>query len=118
MKKGDTPAQNRIDKKIFENLCFLQCTESEIAGVFDVDEDTLETWIKKTYNMRFSEVFKRKSASGKMSVRRAQFRLAENNATMAIWLGKQYLGQTDKVENQVDIQGIEIVADIPSKEDE
>ena len=27
-----------------------------------------------------------------------QFKLAEKSATMAIWLGKQYLGQTDKAE--------------------
>lgn len=34
-----------------------------------------------------------------MSLRRAQMKLAESgNATMLIWCGKQYLGQTDKVE--------------------
>lgn len=27
--------QKEIDKKIFENLCGLQCTLEEIAGVFD-----------------------------------------------------------------------------------
>jgi hypothetical protein len=31
-----------------------------------------------------------------MSLRRYQFDLAENNATMAIWLGKQWLGQKDE----------------------
>ena len=31
-------------------------------------------------------------------------RLAENNATMAIWLGKQYLNQTDKPEESVDAE--------------
>ena len=31
-------------------------------------------------------------------------RLAENNATMAIWLGKQYLGQTDKPEESIDAE--------------
>ena len=31
-------------------------------------------------------------------MRRIQFRLAETNAGMAIWLGKQYLGQTEKIE--------------------
>lgn len=33
-----------------------------------------------------------------MSLRRTQFKLAEKNPTMAIWLGKQYLGQRDNVE--------------------
>ena len=33
-------------------------------------------------------------------MRRSQFRLAEKNATMAIWLGKQYLGQKDTVDEE------------------
>jgi hypothetical protein len=32
-----------------------------------------------------------------MSLRRTQFRLAEKSAAMAIFLGKQYLGQSDNV---------------------
>ena len=35
------------------------------------------------------------SAGGKRSLRRYQFDLAKTNATMAIWLGKQWLNQTD-----------------------
>jgi hypothetical protein len=30
-----------------------------------------------------------------------QFKLAEKNASMAIWLGKQYLGQKDQVETTI-----------------
>lgn len=33
-----------------------------------------------------------------MSLRRTQFKLAEKNPTMAIFLGKQYLGQRDNIE--------------------
>ena len=33
-----------------------------------------------------------------MSLRRIQYKLAEKNATMALWLGKQYLGQKDTFE--------------------
>ena len=51
--------------------------------------------------MNFSEVFKEKSGLGKISLRRNQWRLAEKSATMAIWLGKQYLGQKDQVEASV-----------------
>lgn len=35
-----------------------------------------------------------------------QMRLAEKNASMAIFLGKQYLGQTDKVETVFDARNI------------
>ena len=98
MLKGDTPAQDRIDKKQFENLCGLQCTLLEICDFFDVEDDTLNSWCKKTYGTTFSEVFKLKRGKGKISLRRMQWKLAENNAAMAIFLGKQYLGQKDKIE--------------------
>lgn len=98
MLKGDTPAQDRIDKKQFESLCGLQCTLLEICDFFDVEDDTLNSWCKKTYGTTFSEVFKRKRGKGQISLRRMQWKLAEKNAAMAIFLGKQYLGQKDKIE--------------------
>ena len=98
MVKGDTPAQDRIDKKQFENLCGLQCTLLEICDFFDVEDDTLNSWCKKTYGTTFSEVFKLKRGKGQISLRRMQWKLAEKNAAMAIFLGKQYLGQKDKIE--------------------
>ena len=86
-----------IDQKMFENLCSLQCTLSDIAGVFDCCEDTIETWCKRTYKENFSDVYKKHSVKGKVSLRKSQFDLAKKNASMAIWLGKQYLGQSDTV---------------------
>ena len=86
------------DQKDFESLCALQCTKEEICGFFDVSDKTLENWCKRTYSEGFSEVFKKKRGKGKISLRRAQFRLAEKSASMAIWLGKQWLGQKDTVE--------------------
>ena len=98
MLKGDTPAQDRIDKKQFEILCGLQFTLLEICDFFDVEDDTLNSWCKKTYGTTFSEVFKLKRGKGQISLRRMQWKLAEKNPTMAIFLGKQYLGQKDKIE--------------------
>lgn len=90
--------RKEIDQKQFENLCGLQCTLEEICGWFDVCSDTLETWCKRTYKRSFSEVFAQKRGAGKISLRRSQWRLAEKNANMAIWLGKQYLDQKDHIE--------------------
>lgn len=108
-----------INKENFESLCNLQCTIEEIAGFFKVNRDTIDAWCKRTYNEGFSAVYKKYSQNGKISLRRNQFRLAEKNASMAIWLGKQYLGQTDKIElGQADEDKsfkIEMVA--PSEED-
>ena len=92
--------QIEINKEHFENLCNLQCTLNEIAGFFKCSPDTIENWCKRTYEEGFSDTYKRYSQNGKISLRRLQFKLAEKNASMAIWLGKQYLGQTDVITAQ------------------
>ena len=44
-----------------------------------------------------------------------QFKLAEKNPTMAIWLGKQYLGQKDTINTTTEgIQRVQIVDDLGS----
>lgn len=103
MVKGNTPAQDRIDQSKFEALCGIMCTKEEIADVFNVDADTLNAWCKKIYGETFSVVYKKKISNGKMSLRRYQFQQAKKNPTMAIWLGKQWLGQTDKIEANTNI---------------
>ena len=95
--------RKEIDQKQFENLCGLQCTLEEICGWFDVTDKTLDSWCKRTYHASFSEVFKKKRGAGKISLRRSQWQLAAKNASMAIWLGKQYLGQRDQIETTVAI---------------
>lgn len=94
--KGGRP-RKEIDQPTFEKLCEIQCTLEEIAGVLRVSEDTVERWCERTYEVGFADAYKKFSATGKTSLRRQQFELArKGNATMLIWLGKQYLGQTDK----------------------
>lgn len=87
--------RKEINEKLFENLCAIQCTEKEICAVLECCEDTLNAWCKRTYKMTFSDAYKSKKLFGKSSLRRTQFRLAEKSASMAIWLGKQYLDQKD-----------------------
>jgi hypothetical protein len=88
-----------IDKDIFEGLCRILCTKNDICDVFNCDEKTLTRWCKDNYNEGFSDVYKKKAAPGKVSLRRLQFKSAEEgNVTMQIWLGKQFLEQKDKQE--------------------
>lgn len=87
--------RKEIKQDDFEKLCALQCTEEEICAFFDVTDKTLASWCKRTYCKNFSEVFKEKRKIGHISLRRSQFRLAEKSATMAIFLGKNYLNQRD-----------------------
>lgn len=93
--------RKEIDKKQFENLCGLQCTKEEICAFFEITDKTLDGWCKRTYNMSFSDVFREKRGIGRISLRRSQFELAKKNAAMAIWLGKQYLSQSDQAKIEV-----------------
>lgn len=90
----------KIDKTEFQKLCGLLCTLEEIASWFNCSEDTIENFCKREYSARFSDIYKKYSAVGKISLRRNQMRLSETNASMAIFLGKQYLGQTDASRNK------------------
>lgn len=86
-----------LSQKDFEQLCGLQCTKEEICAWFDVTDKTLEGWCKRTYHKGFSEIFAEKRGLGKISLRRMQWRLAERNSSMAIFLGKNFLDQKDQV---------------------
>ena len=85
----------QIDQAQFENLCKMQCTETEICAWFNCCDETLNTWCKKTYKKTFEQCFAIFREGGKISLRRSQWKLAETNPSMAIFLGKNYLGQSD-----------------------
>lgn len=88
------PRKQVSERQIFK-LASILCTDEEIAAVLDVSADTL--------TRRFAEALKRGRQVGKKSLRRKQFQLAmKGDRTMLIWLGKQHLGQTDKVEQAHD----------------
>lgn len=99
----DGRPQKEINWSLFEELCSLQCTQSEIASVLKVHPNTLSDRVHDKYQEDYSTTYKKYSEGGKTSVRRYQFKMAQKSCAMAIWLGKQWLGQTDsKDENKFD----------------
>ena len=88
MAKTDRP-KTKIDLDQAEKLGMLQCTYKECSAWLGIAESTLKS------HKEFSAAFKKGKEKGKLSLRRSQFKLAEKNAGMAIWLGKQYLEQKD-----------------------
>ncbi len=103
--KGGRPYKE-ISKVNFEKLCSIQCTRDEICDFLEVTDKTLDRWCKRIYGSGFSVIYQQKRSKGKISLRRTQFRLAEKNTAMAIWLGKQYLGQKETVINEVGISPV------------
>lgn len=86
-KGGGRPALH-IDPRVVAGMVFAGATNVEIAEFLECSTDVIER--------RFAGVLRKKRSSMRLRLRRAQFRLAmEGNVTMLIWLGKQYLGQSD-----------------------
>lgn len=85
----------KIDWAEFERLCGLQCTLIEISEWFGCCKETLESKVREHYGLSFSEVFQQKRSKGKISLRRSQFEMAKKNPILSIFLGKNYLAQSD-----------------------
>jgi len=84
----DEPTLKRI-----RDLAGLQCTLPEIAGVLQCCDDTLRKFLDDHEEAR--RAFREGKENGKASLRRIQFVQAKRSAAMGIWLGKNWLGQTD-----------------------
>lgn len=83
-----------------EKLSVLHCSDQELADWFGVTTRTIE---RRRKEPEFAAAMARGRSRGKINVRRMQMQLLERgNATMAIWLGKQLLGQSDRVESKSD----------------
>jgi hypothetical protein len=92
-----------IDENQIEFLASKFWTNTEIAAFLGVTEGT----IRKGY----SEILIKGRENGKAKLRDLQLKAAQSgNVTMLIWLGKQYLGQSDKQDlNLPKIEGIKFV---------
>lgn len=105
---------NNLGIETIKSLARIQCTDEEIASVL---ETTVDTLTNRNNRVAFAEAKKVGKEAGKASLRRMQFKTAEaGNATMLIWLGKQYLGQTDKQDVKVDTEQDFIFNILPASE--
>jgi hypothetical protein len=86
----------QINYNQVEKLANIMCTIDEIAAVLGCNRDTLYV------DEKFSDIYKKGLDKGKMSLRRNQYRMSETNPTMAIWLGKQYLKQSDTINADIE----------------
>lgn len=100
------PRKEVDSEKLFQ-LASLGLTTAEIASVLECSPDTLER--------NFKDEMAEGKEKCKASVRRKQFELAmAGNPTMLIWLGKQILGQQDRLEHTgADGGPLQIVSSVP-----
>lgn len=97
--KGGRPQAISPDAKtikIVHGLGEIQATTRECAAVLGVSHQTFIATMQR--HPEIAEALERGKENGKVSLRRKQWRLADKNAGMAIFLGKNILDQTDKQE--------------------
>ena len=92
-----------LNRSEFEDLAALSCDANEICWWFrdketgkPISRTTLYRWCKRVYGMSFETYIKDVGcAKMKIALRRNQLKLSEKSAAMAIFLGKNILGQKD-----------------------
>lgn len=106
-----------------EAMALIQCTQEEMAYGLGVSVDTLQRRISTDASV--AAIIKAGQTDGKRSLRRIQWELAQKgDKTMLVWLGKQWLDQSDKREAKVvirDVTGMsqeQIDAEIAKLEDD
>jgi hypothetical protein len=83
-----------------KKLCTLNCTMEEVAAFFGCNKKTIER--RMLDDPEISEAIDMGRNMGRLSLRRKQMELVnKGNAAMAIFLGKQILGQRDKNETEI-----------------
>ena len=105
-----------FDKRTFSDLVGLGCKQEEICWFFrdrdtgkPANVDTLSRWCKRTYGLNFQEYRQQNGAMAlKIQLRRNQLELSKKSAAMAIFLGKNYLGQKDSfdVDKKVEVEDL------------
>ena len=93
-----TTREHELSEPAIVELAKLRCTNTEIARVLGCTTRTLRN--------RFKEAIAKGWEEANVSLRHMQWRSAERGSvTMQIWLGKQYLGQRDKLDENVSMAG-------------
>lgn len=88
-----------IDLKKIAAWAQVGCTREEMASLLNVDLGWFNDAIQQDFELEKAIVVG--SANFKTSLRSTQARLAlSGHPAMLIWLGKQFLGQSDKQENR------------------
>lgn len=89
-----------VNWEMLEKLCAIHCTSEEIESIMGIDIVTLTDYIRRKYKITFRGYFAKHSATGKMSLRRAQYVKAVQHMDtgMLKHLGAQWLGQKDRVD--------------------
>ncbi len=96
------PRKGEEQVELVEKLAAIGCTATEILAVTGI--------AKQTFYRNCQDALIRGREKLKVSLRRKQYELAINgDKTMLIWLGKQYLSQTDRQTVDANVSGVTFI---------
>ena len=100
-------AQAAINKDELEKLMRLYPSEKEASDWFDVSYKSLQRFIKTNFKCSFVQLRDKSFTKTRIAIKRKQIEKAlagNGDNTMLIWVGKQYLGQSDKMEQNLNVE--------------
>lgn len=104
--------------ELLDSLIIWSAHAEYIAEQLNISCDTLEKRIKENYGCTFTEYRDKKKEKLRINLRKKQYDVAmDGNPAMLIWMGKNELSQSDKVESQVDQQHTGVFQIVPYEED-
>lgn len=84
----------------------------DCQGILDLSDETILKKIKQKHGVSFAEYRELRMSTMRAKLLQKQFDVAmQGNVTMLIWLGKQHLGQVDKIETELTSKSIQINID-------
>lgn len=99
--KKTGPKPRTYDWQKIANMFAIGCNMEEVANVEGISSDYLRIACERENHMTLKQFMMKHRDTGKLSLRRAQYRSAieKGNVAMQIWLGKNWLGQSDKIDH-------------------
>ena len=94
--QGSVELPSAKDVALIQRMGAHMMTSREVCAILDI---SMAKW---DASMGIQAAFQRGTEMGKGRIRRLQWKRAERDTVMLIWLGKQYLDQADKKEIKTD----------------
>jgi hypothetical protein len=104
--------EKEFDWKILDSILQFGANLIDCSELLEVSEDTVQRKIKSEHGCTFTEYRTKKMGRMRVKLLQKQYEMAQNgNVALLIWLGKQYLGQSDKAESTLELSKVEINID-------
>ena len=91
-------------KKQFEHYACLGCGMAELSGILWIDDEELQQWIEREYELEYDDALARFRGKGVAELRESLREFATTNAHVAKWLGQIMFGDTKTAGDDVTVR--------------